>query len=303
MQQAIVGAGWIFFACSAVMGLAADSPSFEVASVRRASPPPPGTGVRDGARGGPGTADPSQVTYTNLRLKDLLLTAYGVKNYQVSGPDWLDTERYDIAAKIPPGTSKEQFALMLQNLLVERFKITINHTTKEFLQYELVVAKNGPKLKPWVNDPNVPSPPAPTPGAPPAAGKDGYPIVQPGHFAMTAGNGRLHIVGRKLPLTRLTDMLANQLGHPVVDKTGLTGEYDYTLEFSPEGLAGGLPAASPPPPLPQAGATAATNLAGDQDTVSLVSALQEQLGLKLDQKKGPVDVLVIEHADKVPTEN
>ena len=130
------------------------APKFEVASVRRAAPPQVGTGVHDTARGGPGTADPSQVAYTNLRLKDLLLTAYGVKGYQIAGPEWLETERYDVIAKIPPGAPKEQFPLMLQDLLVERFKISLHHETKDLPLYELGVAKSGPKLKSWRDPPN-----------------------------------------------------------------------------------------------------------------------------------------------------
>ncbi len=223
MQQTIRGARIVLFAYAAVIGTAADNAKFDVASVKRAAPPPAGAGVRDGARGGPGTSDPSQITYISLRLKDLLLTAYGVKNYQISGPDWLDTERYDIAAKIPPGTTKEQFALMLQNLLAERFKLTLHHTTKDLPLYELVVAKNGPKLKPWMDDPSSPPPSPPAPGAPPPMGKDGSPRVQPGHFVTMAMSGRLHIVASKLSVARLADMLANQLGRPVVDKNRING--------------------------------------------------------------------------------
>jgi uncharacterized protein (TIGR03435 family) len=288
MQRAIVQAGLLLYAGTAAIGLAADGPKFEVSSVKRAAPPSAGTGVRDGARGGPGTADPSQVTYTNLRLKDLLLTAYAVKSYQISGPDWLDAERYDIAARIPPGTTKEQFTLMLQNLLTERFKLAVHHMTKHLSLYELVVAKNGPKLRRGVDDPSAPPPSVP--GAPPPPGKNGLPIVQPGHFAIMAMNGRLHIEARQLSMARLADMLANQLNRPVWDKTGLSGEYDYSLEFAPEGLGGAVT-------LP------ADNPVGERDALSLFAAVQEQLGLKLQKKTGAIDVLVIDHADKVPTEN
>jgi uncharacterized protein (TIGR03435 family) len=97
--------------------------------------------VRDAVRGGPGTPDPSQVAYTNLRLKDLLLTAYGLRSYQIAGPDWLDTERYDVIANIPPGATKEQFPLMPQDLLLERFKISLHHETKDLPLYELVVPR------------------------------------------------------------------------------------------------------------------------------------------------------------------
>ncbi len=218
-----------------------------------------------GARGGPGTPDPAQITYTNFTLKDLLVNAYHVANYQISGPGWLDTERYDVAAKIPPDTSKEQFALMLQKLLAERFKVTLHREMKDLPLYELVMAKNGPKLKPWVEDPNGPAQPS---------------------TEMTVRKGRYRMVASKQSVEKLVGWLAIQLGHPVVDKTGLTGEYNYTLEFSPEGV--GPPAANP---------------AGDPDVPSLPAAVQDQLGLKLEQKKAPLDLLIIDRADKVPTEN
>lgn len=283
----------VFSATGPLSAQVVNGPRFEVASVRKAAPPPAGSGVRDGVRGGPGTSDPSQVTYTSLRLKDLLLTAYGVNDYQISGPDWLDTERYDIAAKIPLGTSKEQFAVMLQALLTERFQLNTHHETREQTVYALVVAKGGPKLKPWVSLPGAPAPPASNPGAPPAAGKDGFPVVQPGHFAMTARNGHLYIAARKLPLARLANSLARQLGRPVLDRTGLTGEYDYRLEFSTDGLTAGIPAGPPQVPDPTI----------EHDAASLFTALEEQLGLKLERKKSPVDMLIVDHAERDPIQN
>ncbi len=236
-------------------------------------------GVRDAVRGGPGTPDPSRVAYTNIRLKDLLLSAYGIKSYQMAGPDWLDTERYDVIANVPPGATKEQFPRMLQDLLVERFKISLHHETKDLPLYELVVAKNGPKLKAWKEPANAPPVPQQPPSGPPPIGDNGFPAVQPGHFATTNVDGRVRIAASKLPISRLTEMLANQLGRPVVDNTRLAGPYDYRLEFSPEGLA------------------------GDPDALSLFTAVQEQLGLRLQPSKGPVDVLIIDSVEKTPTEN
>jgi uncharacterized protein (TIGR03435 family) len=105
-------------------------------------------------------------------------------------------------------------------------------------------------------------------------------VVQPGHFAATTSDGRVRIAASKLPISRLAEMLANQLGRPVLAKTGLAGAYDYKLEFSPEGLA-----------------------LDKEDALSLLTAVQEQLGLRLEQKQGPIDVLVIDHVEKTPTEN
>jgi uncharacterized protein (TIGR03435 family) len=288
----VLAAGLLFYAASRLSAQPA-TPKFEIASVRRAAPPQAGAGVRDAVRGGPGTPDPSRVAYTNLRLKDLLLTAYGLKGYQIAGPDWLDTERYDVIANIPPGATKEQFPLMLQDLLLERFKISFHHETKDLPLYELVVAKNGRKLKAWQEPANAPPVPQQAAGAPPPIGKDGFPVMQAGHSGATTVNGRVRIAGSKLPISRLAEILANQLGRPVLDQTGLTGPYDFTLQFSPEGLAGGTPAITP----------ASNTELDEQDAPSLFTAVQEQLGLRLQQNKGLVDVLVIDHVEKTPTEN
>ena len=103
-------------------------------------------------RGGPGSPDPGQITYSNVSLKQVLTNAYGIKSYQISGPKWLDSERFDIVAKIAMGSTKEQFQMMLQNLLAERFKLAVHHETKELPIYALVVGKGGPKLKETVDD-------------------------------------------------------------------------------------------------------------------------------------------------------
>lgn len=291
---------FVLLASSAAIGLAADGPHFEVASVKPAAPLTPGPGLRIGPSGGPGTSDPGQVTYRSMPLKFLLTLAYGVKNYQITGPGWLDTERYDIIAKIPPDTNKEQFALMLQSLLADRFNLTLHRETKDLPLYELVVAKSGPKLKPYVDDPNAA--PMPPPGTPLQMGKDGFPKIPPGANIMMMMNGRIRMGASKQTIARLADTLSGQLGKPVVDKTGLTGEYDFTLDFSTEGLA--QPGFAPPPPPPPGAAGGPTpGPALDQDAPTLLAAVQEQLGLKLDSKKGPLDLLVIDHADKVPTEN
>jgi len=114
-------------------GQTADTrPAFEVASVRPAPPYVPGQPYQ--VRGGPGTDDPGQFTAPRASLMSLLATAYGVAFDQISGPDWLETEIYSVAAKIPPNTTKDRFNLMLQNLLAERFHLTLHHGTKDFTQ-------------------------------------------------------------------------------------------------------------------------------------------------------------------------
>jgi uncharacterized protein (TIGR03435 family) len=150
--------------------LFAQLPVFEVASLK---PARSDTRVRSSMRGGPGTPDAEQITFTNVTLMSVLMRAYDVKNYQVTGPAWLSSERYDIAAKVAPGTAKEQFNLMLQNLVAERFHLALHHETKEFQGYELVVSRSGSKLK--ISGESGPDQPEPT--APPKRDTSGFSAV------------------------------------------------------------------------------------------------------------------------------
>jgi uncharacterized protein (TIGR03435 family) len=284
-----------------------------VASVKPAAPII-GNRIAVMLRGGPGTPDPGQITYSNVTVKNVLTAGYGVKSFQISGPGWLDSERYDIVAKVPRGATKAEFMVMLQNLLAERFKLTLHREKKDLPMYALVVGKNGPKLKESVDDPKaggaaVDGPPLP-PGKLPM-GKDGFPVLPPGvggrgGTSMVLMNGNARMTANGQTMAGLAEMLSNQLDLPVVDMTGLTGKYDYTLYFAPEGLAGmRLPGGLPPPPPPgeAGGGMPAANAPDAQSNPNLFTALQEQLGLKLEQRKGPVDLLVIDHLEKAPIEN
>ena len=331
MQRAILSAGLIFFTSCAAFGQAAataagDSPTFEVASVKPAEPQTTGM-IRVRMSGGPGSADPGQLMYSNVSLKNVLTTAYAVKGYQINGPKWLDSERFDIVAKIPKGATKEQFQLMLQNLLAERFKLTLHHETKELPVYALVVGKGGPKMKESVEDdatapgaagtggPSAaaPPPPPPPPGSDGAGpirlkvGADGMPQLPANtgknNMMMMMTNGRMRLVASHRPVAALTEMLANQLGRPVVDATELKANYDFNLDFAPEGMSGPMGIMPPPPPDGGPGGGGPMVSASDPGGPSIFTALQEQLGLKLEQRKAPVDMLVIDRLEKVPTEN
>src|SRR5947207_312669 len=140
MYRTILSASLAVLSCGAAFGQA--SPSFEVASVKPAEAPSTPGMLRVGMRGGPGTPDPGQITYSNVSLKNVIMNAYNVKGYQITGPKWLDSERFDIVAKVPKGATKEEFRLMLQNLLAERFKLSLHHESKELPIYGLVVGKN-----------------------------------------------------------------------------------------------------------------------------------------------------------------
>jgi uncharacterized protein (TIGR03435 family) len=292
------------------------SPSFEVASIKPAAPPSDPHRMMVGMRGGPGTPDPGQITFSNVSLRNVLMQAYDVKDFQISGPSWLGSERYDITAKVPPGTTKEQFRLMLQNLLAERFQVSLHHETKELPMYALVVAKGGVKMKESVDAPAPPTddggPKAMQPGyggpmPKPTMGKDGMPQMPPGGMKggmmMSFTGSRMRMQANGVQISQLVNMLANQLSRPVVDQTGLTAKYDYTLDFAPEpgqahGPNGPMMAGGP-------GGGKGEGPAGDSNDAgpNLVTAVQEQLGLKLEAKKGPVDLLVIDRAEKAPTEN
>jgi uncharacterized protein (TIGR03435 family) len=295
-------------------------PSFVAASVKPAAPPqPPGAGVpfMMGCRGGPGTPDPGQLTCTNTPLIVLLTTAYGLKRYQINGPNWLNSDRFDIVAKIPAETTKEQYKLMLQNLLAERFKLILHHETKELPTYALVVGKGGPKMKLSEEEPSAaskeaaassppPPPPPPSPGLPdrPRMDADGFPVLPPGMRKVTVNmmntkTGRNRMLASHESMTHLAEMLSNQLGRPVMDETGLKGLYDFTLEYAPGESMGPMGSAPPPP----GGENGAATTTGSPDAPDLFSAIQAQIGLKLQPKKGPVDLLVIDRLEKVPTEN
>jgi uncharacterized protein (TIGR03435 family) len=268
---------------------------FEVASVKPAGQQ--GDGPRIVMSGGPGTSDPGQITYLRVPLKRLIAVAYGTDLDQILGPDWL-TDRYDLTAKIPSGATKEQFSLMLQDLLATRFKIVLHHETQFSEVYELVLAKSGPKLKKSVESPSA-APDQPRQLQSPSdihLSRDGFPQLPSGVGTLAAArDGRMFVTFNKfsltdltawlgLPLSALTETGTVSLGR-VVDKTGLAGIFDFTLEFAGTLGPGG---AYPPPDL------------GGPD---LFTALEKQLGLKLEERKGSTDVLVIDHSEKTPTEN
>lgn len=292
-------------------------PAFEVASVKVSTPLPNGVVmVRMG--GGPDSSDPGRVTYTGVNLKALVAQAYNVKEYQVEGPSWLDAERYDVIATIPKGAEKEQVRLMMQRLLAERFHLTLHRESKPMAVYTLSVGKTGAKLQEVDpdNPPPLPPPPSGGPGAPPpppppggggVAGKPGP--MRGGMRMMMSMNGR-RMMG-STTIARLCEMLSNLTDRPVIDLTELKGTYQLDLSWTPdehEKMGGKFaPAmaasavlhsdgpANPVGPQPGDGAS--------DPGQTLAQALQNGYGLKLEAKRNPADILVIDHAEKVPTEN
>jgi uncharacterized protein (TIGR03435 family) len=305
----------VVFACAVFAQPAPQAPAkkleFEVASVR-ASPPLPssnGTVTIMGLRGGPGSTDPERLS-GKIDLRNALLRAFGVPYDQLTGPEWMQTEHYDFSAIVPPGTTPEQFNVMLQNLLVERFQITMHTAKKDFAVYEVVVGKGGLKMKLSTADP---APQGPTRADPAVlqdralqmlaqlragngAGldRDGFPTLpDDNHPAQrTVGTGTKTVVSaRGQSMATVVDTLQRGMGAGarMIDKTGVTGLYDFNLQFS---RPGALTAAAP-----------AAGAADPEDAPDLVTAAQSQLGLKLDKTTAPFDVLVIDHIEKTPTDN
>ena len=192
-----------------------------------------------------GAPDPGMVNYGNVTLKMLISRAYGVKDFQVSGPGWIDSLGYDVAAKIPAGVPAEQIPLMLQTLLAERFKLALHRESKTTDLYALIVGKGGPKLKeadaaelaatpgrglnPAFGDGPPPPPPPPPPGGGPGRGLPPGPGVR----MLVSPNGGRQLSGH-MTMAQLTDTMSFFMDRPVVDLTGLKGTYDIDMTFMPD---------------------------------------------------------------------
>jgi uncharacterized protein (TIGR03435 family) len=280
--------------------------TFDVASVKPFSPASAGGGRKGGGGGpsGPGTADPGRIHYTAIRLKDLVINAYNVNEFQVVGPAWLDsgdeTTRFTVDATMPPNTTKEQLRVMLQNLLAERFKLVVHRELKDLPKYSLTVAKNGPKMKESAAyDPPKGDPPPP----PPRPRTESYDVYGFPPFRMRPQggtgswliNGRCRLGGERATMQDLADELMRvHLRSLVTDDTGLKAKYDFTLTYSRPRFD------APPGQAPEW----VTNPPELSETLpDLFGAVQSQLGLKLEPKKAPSDVIVIDHIEKKPTEN
>jgi uncharacterized protein (TIGR03435 family) len=289
---------------------------FEVASVRPSGPVAAGTPQIPGGRitGGPGTNDPESIRYERVPFQQLIMAAYGVQRDQIKGPDWATTDdirgaaRFDISAKVPLGATREQAATMLQNLLAERFQMSLHHESVQVSGYALIVAKGGSKLKESAGPPGESERNATTAGPVNLkVEKDGYPQLFPRmNMGGTFQDGVVRIRFRDYPLFDLTQQVSIALSAHMVDRTGLGGRYDFTLEFTlPEnGFMVAVRATLPLSP----GQIAPLNKDGpsppQQDAVPIISsAMEKQLGLKLEAAKIAVDTLVIDHAEKTPTEN
>ncbi len=217
----------------------------------------------------------------NVSLKMLLMRAYKAKNFEIAGAaPWIDSARWDIAATAPQAIDEPQFKLMLQSLIADRFQLQAHRETRELPGYALSPAKAGPKL------------PAPTGAcfphdAPPPTPVAGQPNPIPCGGINMDGT---HLEGRKISMPLFASAISNMLGRPVLDNTRYTASFDVHLDFSPEGIAA----------LTGGGFDAPT-LAGsssESGKPTLFTAIEQQLGLKLESRKVPAEILVIDRATK-----
>ena len=268
-------------------GAALCQPAFEVASIKPADPSPMGRMMVNM------NTDAGRLRYTNVSLKDCIRVAYRVKDFQVEGPDWIGDTRFNITAKLPEGSSEKQVPEMLQTLLAERFKLTLHRDTKEHAIYALVADKGGPKLKPA----EVPT------GEAAAAAGSGSRGGGRGNMMMMMGPDGVHVKAASATLAGLGEMMSRFTDRPIVDMTGIQGQYDFDLAFSPESMRGmpGGGMRGPGPGGPGGGEGHPADAASDSGG-TIFDAVQKY-GLKLEARKAPMEILIVDHMERAPTEN
>jgi uncharacterized protein (TIGR03435 family) len=267
------------------------APEFEVASIRPSAPFSGRVNLHlqiDGA----------QVHGTWFSLKDYVAMAYRLKDYQVVGPPWIGSERFDIAAKLPSGATREQIPEMMQALLADRFRMKMHRENRDFPVYALVVGKGGLKIKESADAAGNTDTPQAGINVNVSGGREGTTVNLGQGAYFTIGNNRFE--ARKLTMTVFADSLARFVDRPIVDMTGLKGAYDFTIEFTPEDframmVRGAVTAGVNLPP-------EALRLLEGGPGDSMFGAV-ERLGLKLERRKTPVPVVVVDEVSRTPGEN
>ncbi len=281
----------LFLSANAAFGQTTAKLEFEVASIRASAPRIPGQRPVPSTRtGGPGTADPGRVSYTNKALSDIIGDAFDVAWNDVSGPDWIAADAYDIVAKVPEGTTKQQAKEMLQNLLADRFRLAFHMQTKVAQGYELTLAPGGSKMKEHsdAQPQNDPAEKGPFPSL--GEGEHMARNMPPEHvyvrFADTSVSEFASFLGSSLSaatMVRVSPTMSRGAAPHIRDKTGLTGSYDFTFDYAGSVFVrrDDLPSAES----------------------SIENSLTKELGLKMVEAKVTVNVLVIDHIERTPAEN
>jgi uncharacterized protein (TIGR03435 family) len=261
-------------------------------------------------------------------LRDLITDAYKVKPFQIAGPDWLGSQHFDIAARMPEGSTKDDAPKMLQALLADRFKVTIHRETQDHPVLALVVGKGGPKMKESPGDAPPLDPDAPlkpgemqmdTPDGPARMTvdmKNGGATINMGTkgivtYGVNSQSMTMHITSTKTTMAALADTLTQMMtqmgggnGRQVVDMTGLKGNYEVSMDFSLADMVAAARAQGANIPGGSGGGSSTAPEASDPTGGgSTVSDSIQKLGLKLEARKAPVEQLIVDHAEKTPTEN
>ena len=301
----------------AAIAAKAQTVAFEVATIRPSAPldmsklaadAQAGKMPRFGAH-----IDGSRADYTYMSLKDLVANAYKVKPAQVTGPDWLANERFDISAKLPEGATADDAPKMLQALLIERFHLIGHRDTQEHPVLALVVAKGGPRLKEAPPPADPPDPDTPEGKSRISRNPDGSSTVNmgtKGTFTQHMDGQTMHLQASSMTMEGFADMLTSLLGkgqgRQVVDQTNLKGNYQVAVDLSLADLLAGARAQGMDIPTPRsnAGSSDTSGVANASDpSGSTIYTSVEALGLKLENSKAPVEQIVIDRIDKAPTEN
>jgi uncharacterized protein (TIGR03435 family) len=272
--------------------------------------------------------DGAMLDIGSFSLKDLIRTAYEVKDYQITGPDWLNAgamtvQRFNVQATLPEGATEKQVPQMLQALLADRFKLTIHRETKDHSVYTLVIGKGGLKLKESDPDPVASETPAEPAKGETTFGQGNNQVRITGSMEngkgmtvrggpngamkMSMVDGKMRMETEKMTMAALAEVVTRFVDRPVVDMTELKGNYKVTIELSmdevrnmarsagvaiPAGGPGGGGAASSAP------AEGASDPSGGTIFMSI-----QQMGLKLEARKALVPIIVVDHLEKAPTEN
>jgi len=297
--------------------------AFEVASIKPAAPLDPMAIAQGKVRVGM-KVDGAICDIGSFSLRDLIRTAYEVKDYQISGVDSLgapmDAQRFNIQATMPEGATEKQVPQMLQTLLAERFKLVIHRESKDQSVYALVVAKGGAKLKASEPDPPAPDVPPETPDTP----KKGETVIGQGssevrisgniadgkgitvkggpmgQMHMSMVDGKMHLEAAKMTMPALADVATSFVGKPVVDMTELKGNYQVAFDLSMDDLKNVARAAGVNLPAGPGGQPSGE--AADPSGSTIFASIQ-QMGLKLEARKAPLPFIVVEHFEESPTEN
>jgi uncharacterized protein (TIGR03435 family) len=263
------------------------SPNFEVASVKLSEPSRLFEGMLLGCSGGPGTDSPGQITCVHVEMPALLRLAFGLQPYQYKPTGRHDfsapivTGGYNISAKIAAGATPEDVRTMWQNLLVERFKLAYHFEKKDAVVYDLLIAKGGSKLKEAAPETDGVESPSGAAGSP-ATDANGCPILHPRYgTSLAAGVGRVACqTFSAATVEDIVNFVSRWLSGPVIDLTNLQGRYDFSIRFS-----------------------RGETVIDDPTAPALLSALRRQLGLKIEEKRGVAEIFVVDHAEKIPSEN